>query len=256
MRQFGYPPAMDFPSPLVRGRLIQRYKRFLADVALEDGAVVTAHVANPGAMLGLADPGLTVWLSRSDDPRRKLAWSWELVEVPDPATGLCAPVGVNTHHANRLVAEALAGGVIPELAGYAQARPEVRYGQASRIDFRLTDADGPGARAPAWVEVKSVTLRRGPGLAEWPDCRSDRAGRHLREMQALVAAGDRAVVLFVVQRTDCRSVSIAEDLDPAFAAELARAVAAGVEVLTYGCEISPASIRLARRLEGPAPWLG
>ena len=182
---------MDFP-PLLRGRLLRRYKRFFADVALEDGREVTAHCPNPGAMLGLNLPGQACWLSRSEDPRRKLAHTLELVEADGAATV------VNTLLPNRLVAEALAAEAIPELAGYPLHRREVRYGAASRVDFLLDGA----ARPRAWVEVKGVTLHRGAGLAEWPDCVSARGARHAEELGEMVRQGDRAVVLFVVLRAD------------------------------------------------------
>jgi len=233
---------MDFPQPLARGRLVQRYKRFFADVVLEDGTEATAHCPNPGAMLGLNTPGLPVWLSRSDDPKRKLALTLELVEADG---GL---VGVNTLHPNRLVAEALAAGAIPELCGYASTRREVRYGVQSRVDFLLEDP----ARPRAWVEVKNVHLRRQAGLAEFPDCVAARSTRHLRELAAQVAAGDRAVALFVVQRADCDRFAPAADCDPAFARALAETAAQGVEVLVYACEITPQAVRIDR----PIPWIG
>jgi len=184
---------MNFSSPLVAARLVQRYKRFLADVVLDDGSALTAHCPNPGAMLGLNTPGLTCWLSKSPDPKRKLAYTLELVEADG---GL---VGINTMHPNRLVAEALAEDLIPELCGYASIRREVKYGTASRVDFLLQDE----AKPPCWLEIKNVHLMRTPGLAEFPDCVAARSTKHLRELEAMVAAGDRAVALFVVQRTDC-----------------------------------------------------
>jgi sugar fermentation stimulation protein A len=233
---------MQFPQPLERGLLVARYKRFFADVVMDDGRAITAHCPNPGAMLGLNTPGLPVWLSRSDDPKRKLAHTLELVEADG---GL---VGVNTMHPNRLVTEALAEGLIPELAGYGVARREVKYGAASRADFLLSEPQAAEIADRCWVEVKGVTLRRAGGLAEWPDCVSSRAVRHLTELEAMVAAGDRAVVLFVVQRMDCKEFSACGELDPAFARGLERATAAGVEVLAYACDMGLTAVRIDRRL--------
>jgi sugar fermentation stimulation protein A len=231
---------MDFPQPLVRGVLVSRYKRFFVDVVLDDGTPVTAHCPNPGAMLGLNTPGLPAWLSRSDDPKRKLAHTLELVEADG---GL---VGINTLHPNRIVAEALAADAIPEVAGYATHRREVRYGANSRVDFLLTDPDRP----PCWLEVKNCHLRRNGTLAEFPDCVAARSLKHLRELSAMVAAGERAVMLFVIQRTDCDAFEACADLDPAYAKGLTEAAAAGVEVLAYRCVITPSGVTLADRV----PW--
>jgi sugar fermentation stimulation protein A len=231
---------MDFPSPLARGVLVARYKRFFADVALDDGREITAHCPNPGAMLGLNTPGLRAWVSRSDDPKRKLAHTLELVEADG---GL---VGVNTMHPNRLAAEALAADHFPELTGYATHRREVRYGENSRVDFLL---EGPG-RAPCWLEVKNCHLRRAGTLAEFPDCVAARSLKHLKELTAMVEAGQRAVMLFVIQRTDCDAFSACHDLDPAYAKGLTEAATCGVEVLAYACEISPQAVRMA----APVPW--
>ena len=229
---------MLLPQPLVRGRLVQRYKRFFADLVLDDGREITAHCPNPGAMLGGNLPGQGAWVSWSDDPKRKLPWTLQLVEADG---GL---VGVNTMLPNRLVAEALAAGAIPELAGYAAVRPEVRYAEASRVDFLLTHPD----RAPCWLEVKNVHLSRTPGLAEFPDCVAARSTRHLADLAAQVAAGDRAVALFVVQREDCQAFSACADLDPAFATGLSAAARAGVEVLVYACEVSCQGVYVRRPL--------
>jgi sugar fermentation stimulation protein A len=233
---------MLFPAPLARGRLVQRYKRFFADVTLEDGTAVTAHCPNPGAMLGLNTPGLPVWLSRSDDPKRKLAHTLELVEADG---GL---VGVNTLHPNRLVAEALAADAIPEVSGYATHRREVRYGVNSRVDFLLEGPDRPRC----WLEVKNCHLRRSGTLAEFPDCVAARSLKHLRELTAQVRAGERAVMLFVVQRTDCDAFEACADLDPAYAAGFTEAAANGVEVLAYRCTITPQTVTIADRV----PWRG
>jgi len=233
---------MEFPDPLVRGTLVRRYKRFLADVVLEDGTELTAHCPNPGAMLGLNMPGLPVWLSKSPDPKRKLPYTLELVEVDG---GI---VGVNTMHPNRLVAEALAADALPELAGYATHRREVKYGANSRVDFLLEHP----ARPRAWLEVKNVHLRREGTLAEFPDCVAARSLRHLKELTAMVAQGERSVMLFVVQRSDCDVFAACHDLDPAYARGLTEAAARGVEVLAYRCQLTPRSVRIADRV----PWAG
>lgn len=230
---------MRFASPLLRGTLVRRYKRFLADVSLEDGREVTAHCANPGAMLGLSAPGTIVWLEPSGDPRRKLGFVWRLVELDGGRF-----VGIDTTLPNRLVAEALAEGRIPGLAGYAAVRPEVRYGANSRVDFHLS---GPG-RPDAWVEVKNVHLRRAGSLAEFPDSVTARGAKHLHELALVAAAGQRAVMLYVVQRTDCARFALAADLDPAYAAAFAAARAAGVEVIAHAAAIDRAGVRLGDAL--------
>ncbi|MEO3429219.1 DNA/RNA nuclease SfsA [Pelagibius sp. CAU 1746] len=233
---------MQFPDPLIPGRLLRRYKRFLADIALGDGSEVVAHCANPGSMMGLAEPGSPVWLSPSRNPARKLKYSWELVEVPGEKEG--ALVGINTGRANALVAEGLEAGKVPELAGYAQRRAEVRYGTKSRVDFLLED---PG-RPACYVEVKSVTLKRRPGLAEFPDAVTARGTKHLGELAEMVRQGQRAVLFFLVQRGDCDRVAPARDIDPTYGEALDRALSAGVEILSYQCNLSPAGIALDGRL--------
>lgn len=233
---------MRFPTPLVSATLIRRYKRFLADVRLPSGEEMTAHVANPGGMIGLATPGARIWLSLSDNPARKLRHSWELVEV-DFGTGP-ELVGVNTAHPNGIVAAAIAEGRIPELAGYATMRREVRYGRNSRIDVLLEDP----VRPSCYVEVKNVHLMRRPALAEFPDAVTARGTKHLDELAAMVAAGSRAMMVYLVQIGSAEHFTLAADIDPAYARAFVRARAAGVEALAYTCTIAVGEIDLSRRI--------
>lgn len=234
---------MLLPQPMTRGVIVQRYKRFFIDMVLDDGRAITAHCPNPGAMLGVNLPGQGAWVSWSDDPKRKLPWTLQLVEAEgaQPGQGL---IGVNTQLPNRLVAEALAAGAIPELADYAAIRPEVKYAEASRVDFLLTHPE----RTPCWLEVKNCHLSRTPGLAEFPDCKAARSTQHLGDLANRVAAGDRAVALFIVQREDCEAFAACADLDPAFARGLEAAADAGVEVLVYQCAMTVQAIGVTKRM--------
>jgi len=229
---------MNLP-PLVTGKLIKRYKRFLADVELDSGETITAHVANPGSMMGLSTPGSKVWLSISDNPKRKLKYSWELLEVDG------ALVGINTMHPNKLGVEAIEDGTIKELQGYGTLRREVKYGKSSRIDILLED--GPDGR-PAYVEIKNVHLSRKPPLAEFPDSVTARGAKHLLELGDMVEAGHRAVMFYLVQRTDCDRFALAREIDPKYAEMLDLARKRGVEVLAYGCSISPNAINVTEPL--------
>lgn len=228
---------MRFPNSLVKGKLIQRYKRFLADVELEDGSVVTAHCANSGSMLGLKDPGNTVYLAPATGG--KLSWRWELVDVNGSL--IC----VNTSMPNKLAEEAISLNLIPELNGYESIRREVKYGQSSRIDFLL---QSPG-KPDCYVEVKSVITRRQGRLAEFPDAVTRRGTKHLNELTAMVEQGCRSVMLYIALRDDCDSFTFAKDIDPTYAATAAQAFEAGVEKLCYACDISDKEVIVARPLK-------
>ncbi len=230
---------MEFPDPLIRGTLVKRYKRFLADVTLESGETVTAHCANSGSMLSVNAPGSEVWLSPARNPERKLRYTWELIRVGE------ALVGINTQHPNAIVAEAIAAGAIPELTGYGSLRREVKYGKNSRIDVLLEDDERP----PCYVEVKNVTLKRDlspDGAAEFPDAVTARGAKHLDELAEMVDAGCRAVMLFLVQRGDCSRFALADDIDPAYAERYKAARARGVEALYYACRVTSEGVVVDR----------
>jgi sugar fermentation stimulation protein A len=224
-----------FGTPLISGRLVRRYKRFLADVLLDTGEDITAHCANPGAMLGLAAPGARVWLSRSEKVGRKLPWSWELVEVDFGGGVEC--IGVNTAHPNAIVSEAVTAGFFPHFAAYPGHRREVKYGVNSRIDILL---EGEGL-TPWHVEVKNVHLCRRAGLAEFPDSVTARGAKHLREMSEVVRAGGRAMMIYLIQMR-AEAFRLADDIDPAYASAFAAARAAGVEAIAVSCDVSPEGV--------------
>lgn len=223
---------MLFDPPLVPARLVQRYKRFLFDAVLDDGTEITGSCPNTGSMRGLTTPGSRIWLTRHESATRKYAHALELVEA-DGTT-----VGINTGRPNRLAEEAILAGMVPELSGYETLRREQKYGLNSRIDLLLSS---PG-RASAWVEVKNVHFMREKGLAEFPDTATQRGAKHLAELAAVAAVGNRAVMLYVIQRHDCDRLKICDDLDPVYAAAFSAAIAAGVEAYAVKCLISPAEI--------------
>ncbi|HLA29560.1 MAG TPA: DNA/RNA nuclease SfsA [Pseudomonas sp.] len=232
---------MRFEPPLEQGRLLRRYKRFLADIETASGELMTIHCPNTGSMLNCMSEGARVWFSRSNDPKRKLPGTWEIGETPQGRLAL-----INTGRANALVEEALRAGLIAELNGFTSLKREVPYGQErSRIDFRL---DYPAGSA--FVEVKSVTMGfEGIRVAAFPDARTERGSKHLRELANLAREGVRAVQLYCVNLSGVEAVRPAEEIDPAYAAALREAASAGVEVLAYGADISAQEVRLVRRLE-------
>jgi sugar fermentation stimulation protein A len=227
---------MEFTSPLQRGRLVQRYKRFLADIRLDDGSTITATCPNTGSMIGLKEPGQTVWVSTSDSPTRKYKHTWELVEH-DLGKGPSL-VGVNTSHPNKIVAEAIAAGKIRPLAGYATLERERKYGKNSRIDILLSDPRKP----LTYVEVKNVHMSRTAGRAEFPDSVTERGAKHLVELSDMVRAGHRAMMIFLIQRSDVTALSLARDVDAGYGDAFDKAQAAGVEMMAVRCTMRTTSI--------------
>jgi sugar fermentation stimulation protein A len=226
---------MHFPAPLIPGTLVRRYKRFLADVDIA-GKVETVHCPNPGAMLGLDKPGSQVFVSRSANLKRKLPLTLEIVRADGTL------VGINTALPNRLAEEAIATQRIGELGDYASLRREVRYGENSRIDLLLSQPD----RRDCYVEIKNVHLRRQAGIVEFPDCTTKRGAKHLAELARQVEQGNRAVMLFVVQRADGECFRLARDLDPAYGAAFDMARSAGVEMLAWSCRIAVDEISIEK----------
>ena len=226
---------MKFDPPLVKTKLIKRYKRFLADVELPDGSQITVHCANPGSMLGLTEPGINAWISDSQNPKRKLRYSLEMVEIGSTL------VGVNTNHPNKLAVEAIQNGRIPQLAEFDTLQTEVKYGQNSRIDILLETEGQP----KTFVEVKNVHFQRQTGIHEFPDSVTQRGAKHLDEMAREVEAGNRAAMLYVIQRNDGDVFRISGDLDPNYEAAFIRARAAGVEAYAIRCNVTPQAIDAA-----------
>lgn len=227
---------MRFP-PLIEGQLVRRYKRFLADVQLVSGETIVAHCPNPGSMKTMSTPGSRVWLSRSDNPMRKLAYTWELVESAGQLTL------VHTGRANAIVKEALEQEVITELVGFDGLRSEVAYGLKSRVDFVLHWQE-----RLTYVEVKNVTMADGGNRSAFPDSVTARGEKHLRELMAMVDAGHRAVLLFCCSRAGARGIRPADEIDSLYGRRLREAAQAGVELLAYGCTVSTKEIVLRKRL--------
>jgi len=231
---------MQFPSSLIEGVLIQRYKRFLADVRLPDGSEVTVHVPNSGTMRSCSDPGSRVWISRATNPKRKLAWTLEIIEVGEGALAL-----VNTYLPNRIVREAIEAGAVPALSGYDRVRAEVKYGERSRVDLLLESDDRPRC----WVEVKNVTLLDEPGLGRFPDAVTTRGTKHLRELMHVVEQGDRGVLFFHVPRGDIAEVRPADAIDPVYGETLREAANAGVEIMAWLAQVTTEAVVLQERIE-------
>lgn len=227
--------------PLIKGKFLRRYKRFLADIELEDGEVVTAHCPNSGSMKGCACPGADAWISQSTNPKRKLKYTWELTRIDGTF------IGINTLVPNRLVKESVENNLVPELSGYSRVKSEVKTSAHTRLDLMLESQHAN----PCFVEIKNCTLVEN-GVAMFPDAVTTRGQKHIQELEALAAAGNRAVLFFLVQRTDAHTFTPAADIDPEYAEKLMRARLKGVEIIVrdvvFDLEANPALIRLNRVL--------
>lgn len=237
---------MEFPTPLIEGKLIKRYKRFLSDIELPNGEVVVAHCPNTGSMKRCQQDSARVWLSKSDNPKRKLAYTWELVEVDEQYLAC-----INTGYPNKLVGEAIANGVVTELVGYAEQKAEVKYGEKSRIDWLLTGDDG----RKCYVEVKNVTLLEEDGLGYFPDAVTDRGRKHLYELAKMVEEGHRAVMFFCVSHTGIDSVTPAAHIDKKYAQAFVEVVKKGVEVIAYQVAIDTQEMKVVRSISVDMPEL-
>ena len=229
---------MKFSTPLIPAILVRRYKRFLADCVLPDGQEVVAHCPNPGSMMGLAEPGMRIWIEPNNDPK-KLNYGWRIVDHENGHF-----TGVDTLVPNRALRAALEAQEIAELAAYETVRPEVKYGESSRIDFLLTQPGLPDC----YVEVKSVTLSRQPGLAEFPDSVTKRGAKHLGELTKMAQQGHRAVIFYLIQRTDCERFQLAADIDPTYARAFDNALKCGIERVVYSAQINPEEITISEPL--------
>ncbi len=233
---------MNFPTPLTRARFLKREKRFLIHAEMADGTTVIAHTNNTGSMRGLLAVGAEIWLSPANNPARKLKWTLEWVRtVEDLKTGVQGGVlaGVNTILANHLAREALEKDLLACMGAKTEIKPEVKYGnQNSRIDFLLTGAGG----SKCWIEVKNVSLVE-HGHARFPDSPTERGRKHLLELEAMVQAGDRAVLVFCIQRGDALTVGPADDIDPEYGRLLRKVMASGVEVFGLMCEVGTQDIK-------------
>lgn len=230
---------MDFSSKLYKAKFIKRYKRFFSDHILVDGTIVTAHCANTGAMLGVTEEGVTSWLSKSDDPKRKLKWSWELVQKGDTY------IGINTHNPNKIVQEAIQNNEIPELSNYSSLKREVKYGTNSKIDILLKDE----IKKDCYVEIKNVHLSRKKSVAEFPDAITSRGTKHLKELSLVSQSGLRAVMLYLIQRNDCNFFKIAKDIDKEYAEAFNDAIKAGVEVICIDTILSSDAINIGKNIQ-------
>ena len=230
---------MKFQKKLIKAKFLKRYKRFFSEHVLEDNTTVIAHCPNPGAMTGIAIAGVTSWLSIQENPKRKLKWTWELVNINNNL------IGINTHNPNNIVAEAIKDNKIKEVLGYKTLSREAKYGQNSKIDILLEYEN----KEDCYLEVKNVHLSRYKEIAEFPDSVTERGKKHLIELSNVVLSGKRAILLFLIQRNDTKLFKIAKDIDPKYFVEFEKALSVGLEVICLSCNITPEEINIGPRVK-------
>tara|TARA_B100000965_G_scaffold172723_1_gene144306 strand:- start:593 stop:1288 length:696 start_codon:yes stop_codon:yes gene_type:complete len=228
---------MNFENKLISGIFIKRYKRFFVDVQIEN-KLVTAHCPNTGSMLGLLNEGNKVWLTKSDDPNRKLKYTLQIIEDNK------SKVGVNTHLTNKIVLNALENNLIKEFSKDIKIKPEVRFGESTRFDFLISKKN-----YKAFIEVKNVTLKRKPKIAEFPDAITSRGAKHIHELIKASKKGYKIYIAFIIQREDCDQLSIASDIDPEYSQILSKAIRNKLKVLCYDCKFSPKGIKLNKKIK-------
>jgi len=228
---------MNFENKLISGQLIKRYKRFFVDVKI-NGKIITAHCPNTGSMYGLLKKGNKVWLTKSNNPNRKLKYTLQIIEDKKKK------VGVNTHLTNKIVLEALQNNLIKEFDKKIEIKPETKFGINTRFDFLVTKNN-----LKSFIEVKNVTLSRKKGIAEFPDAVTSRGLKHIKELIKANEKGYKIYILYLIQRDDCKSFKIAEDIDPEYSDTLLKAVKKNLNVLCFDCKFSPKGIRLNQKVK-------
>ena len=228
---------MNFENKLISGHFIKRYKRFFVDVKIKD-KLITAHCPNTGSMLGLLKKGNKVWLNKSNNPKRKLKYTLQIIEDKK------IKVGVNTHLTNKIVLHALKNNLVKEFDKKIQIKPEIKFGSNTRFDFLITKKN-----FKAFIEVKNVTLSRINGLAEFPDAVTTRGLKHINELINASKMGYKIFILYLIQRNDCESFKIAKDIDPEYSNSLTKAIKKKLKILCYDCKFSSKGIKLNQKIK-------
>ena len=228
---------MFFENKLIPGHLIKRYKRFFVDIKIKN-KIITAHCPNTGSMYGLLKKGNKTWISKSNNPKRKLAYTLEIIEINK------TKIGVNTHSANKIVYHAIKNNLIKEFRNILEIKPEVQFGENTRFDFMVIDK-----KSKVFIEVKNVTLSRKKGISEFPDAVTSRGLKHINQLIEASKKKFKVFILYLVQRNDCNEFTIAKDIDPDYATTLANAVKNKLNVLCYDCKFSSKGIKVNKKIK-------